>query len=197
MAELEPRDIWKIVEEQAREDEALEAQMREVASMSDAALDEELRQAGVDVAEVEKRTRALHASSKGAPKVERRPAPRVVEKRPWRRPVVLWLVAATAAVAGGLAYSALHEAPPPAPAPAPTPSTPRAPPVQPGPPDLVAATDMRHRAAVAYDAGHLSECLSLLDQARDRDPAGDAAPEVKQLRAKVMRAFDDKPDAGR
>ena len=80
----------------------------------------------------------------------------------------------------------VHEVTPPvsasAPAPAPAPA-----------PDLVAAADLRRRAAVACAAGHPEECVALLDQARAKDPAGDSAPEVLRMRDDAEREMSAKP----
>jgi hypothetical protein len=56
-----------------------------------------------------------------------------------------------------------------------------------------AATDLRSRAALAGNAGRATECLSLLDQARDIDPAGDSTPDIKRLRARASDQLQAKP----
>jgi hypothetical protein len=66
-------------------------------------------------------------------------------------------------------------------------------PAPPTAPDLLAAVDMRQRAVVAFDEGRVSECLSLLDQAREKDPAGDETPDVTKLRAKAQGELEAKP----
>jgi hypothetical protein len=48
-----------------------------------------------------------------------------------------------------------------------------------------AAADLRRRAAEACDKAHFEECVSLLDQAAVKDPAGDTTPEVRRLREKA------------
>jgi hypothetical protein len=85
---------------------------------------------------------------------------------------VLLAAAATVAV-GGAAYAALHKhAPaPPSPAPSPTPS-----------PDMVAAAELRKKASDALEQKNWLDCLTLLDDARAKDPAGDAQPEVVRTR---------------
>ena len=67
------------------------------------------------------------------------------------------------------------------------------------PADAEAAADLRRRAAAAYDEGRAAECVSLLDQARAKDPAGDDAPEVARLRAKAedLRGKEKQPNQGR
>jgi hypothetical protein len=116
------------------------------------------------------------------------------EKAPRRkaRPAVVWLAAAAVVTAGAaIAYveTRPEEAPPPAPAPTPT--------VTPAPPppslDLVAAADLRHRAAAACDANRPTECLTLLDEAAAKDPAGDAMPEVARLRERALHTLQAKP----
>jgi hypothetical protein len=188
MASLNDEEIWSVLQEQAAEDEWLEEQIREVAAMSDAALDEELRKGGCDVASIDKQAAEFAASAMrpaSAPAVEQK-APRRSHRPPPRRPVVLYVAAAAVvAVGGGLIYSALTRPPEHAPpTPEPTPSTP--PQLEPLPPDLIAATDLRMRAAAALEAGHPDECLSLLDEARARDPAGDKAPEIQKLRERAI-----------
>jgi hypothetical protein len=51
----------------------------------------------------------------------------------------------------------------------------------------------RQRAAVACDAERWGECLTLLEDARAKDPAGDSAPEIKRLRVRIRKATNPKP----
>jgi hypothetical protein len=60
------------------------------------------------------------------------------------------------------------------------------------PPELETAANLRHRAAAACDEGRHDDCLSLLDEAAAKDPAGDTTPEVQQLRKKAT-ATEAKP----
>lgn len=110
------------------------------------------------------------------------------------RPIPIWVAAAAAAVTAGaaVAYVATRPEeghPPSPPAPTTPPST-----ASPAPsPDLVAATSLRHRAEAACNMGHFGECTALLDQARDKDPAGDTTPEVQRLRDRAEQQFEAKP----
>jgi hypothetical protein len=122
-------------------------------------------------------------------------------RRRRRRPVVLWVAAAATVTVGAAALvTALQPAPEPHAPPAPTasPSTPGpSPSVVPSPtaaPDLIAAADLRGRAAAACEAAQWSACLARLDQARALDPAGDGAPSVQAIRAQATRgALDELP----
>lgn len=111
-----------------------------------------------------------------------------------QRPTPLWVAAAAAAVTAGaaVAYVATRPEeghPPSPPAPTPPPST-----ASPAPsPDLVAATSLRHRAEAACNQGDFKECMALLDEARDKDPAGDTTPEVQRLRDRAEQQFEAKP----
>ncbi|HEY8019811.1 MAG TPA: hypothetical protein VIH93_01845 [Thermoanaerobaculia bacterium] len=94
---------------------------------------------------------------------------------------ILWLAAAatTTIAAVGLVYALT---PPPSSAP-PEPTAPPLPPREPPESrDLVAAADLRRDAAVACSAGRYEECLRLLDQAKEKDPLGDRAKVVRDLR---------------
>jgi hypothetical protein len=62
--------------------------------------------------------------------------------------------------------------------------------VSPG--DLAAAADLRRRAAEALAEGESTECVSLLDEAKKRDPAGDSTPEVAHLRMRAHFHRDGK-----
>ncbi len=94
------------------------------------------------------------------------------------RPVAVWIAAA--AVAAGTAGAIYLAQGPERVATVPTP-----------PADRVAAVELRQRAAEACNAGQGAECLVLLDQAREKDPAGDTAPEVKLLRETAKRAMEE------
>jgi len=96
---------------------------------------------------------------------------------------------AAVAVAAGVAVTYVATRPEEARAPTPPPSTgPTAPPTE-----LAAAADLRHRAAAECDRGRLGECLSLLDLAAAKDPAGDTTPEVQRLRKKAEIEAKPKP----
>ena len=53
MARLSPEQVLDVLERQAREDKAVEAEIAAIAALSDAQLDEALRGAGLDPAELE------------------------------------------------------------------------------------------------------------------------------------------------
>jgi hypothetical protein len=197
--QLSSVEIWNVLLEQAAEDDAFEAAAAATDALTDAQVEEELRLAGFDVAELN--DAALSVLAEAAPAQPLEPVQAVaqvvplpsLEKAPKRRrPAVFWLAAAaaatTATVGGGVLYATLH-APsrpsPPAPEPtvAPTPSTPA--PVVPAPPDLVAARDLRARARDALAMGYATQCLDLLDQAKAIDPAGDQAADVVALRQRA------------
>jgi hypothetical protein len=101
-------------------------------------------------------------------------------KSPTTRPVAVWI--AVAAVAAGTAGAIYLAQGPERVATVPT-----------SPADRVAAVELRQRAADACNAGKGAECLLLLDQAREKDPAGDTAPEVKLLRETAKRAIEATP----
>jgi hypothetical protein len=194
MAQRSPEAIWKVLEQQSREDEAVEAQVQAIAAMSDAELDAELRGFGLDPTALETQALALlkvagsgdgavQAVDAHAPAAFARPARR-------RRPVAVavWLAAGAAAVTAGgaLIYSMVREhppeqpAPPPSPVPAPSPA-----------PELVAMTPAQERtaAAEALSHGNAAECLRLLDDARVNDPEGDTPAAIQKLRADAMRVL--------
>jgi hypothetical protein len=94
----------------------------------------------------------------------------------------VWIAAA--AVAAGTAGAVYLAQGPEKVATAPTP-----------PANRVAAVELRQRAAEACNASKGAECLLLLDQAREKEPAGDSAPDVKLLREAAKRAIEEPPPA--
>ena len=209
MDDRTPEEVWSVLREQAAEDAWLEQQLRDVAAMSDDALDAELRDAGYALADVQAQAASLGA--RGSAMSDRPRPPERAARSSTRRPTVLLVAAVahrrdrggtplcsggnrrsggdSAAIGGGLLYAATHRTPPaPAPKPEPTPSIPA--PVEPPVPDLVAAARLRDRASTAYREGHPQECLQLLDEARALDAAGDTTPEIADLRRRASR---DKP----
>jgi hypothetical protein len=216
MAQLQPEEILKILEDQAREDDALDAEAVAIARMSDDELDAALAEHGVTPAMVAKSVEALLGEAGMAPEPDPPPPPLVAIAVPQPAPVIhidarrkrrriAWVLAAAAgtAAAGGAIYAATHATPSPAPAP-PSPREPPAPVEPPGPveqappiaqsppvppPAPTPAGDLRRRAAVALDHGDPAGCLRLLDQARAQDPAGDAAPETRALRKRAQAAL--------
>ena len=206
-------DLWKqlVAEAGVAEEDAI----ARAASVSVKEAEEELAAAGFDVAaERAKASAFLHALESGtletdpdAPVPEPPPsaavavaqvAPRVPTRprRERQRPVVLWIAAvATAAVAGGALYVALHQPPTPEATPEPPPPSPSNPTPRPtSAPDLVAAAELRRQAAAACDAKQWSVCLAKLDLARAVDPDGDDAPAVKPLRERAIAETLKKPE---
>lgn len=176
MARRSPAEILAVLEDQAREDEAVEARMHALAAMSDAELDDHLRGLGLDPAQLEREALAMFVDAPGEP---RSSLPSAVQAVPQRAPraftpearrrrpltVALWLAAGAAAAtgAGALVYTLTHPSPeqpaPPAPSPSPSevPSSPSAPlPVGATP------SDVRDAASAKPDAA--------------RRPAGDKPP---------------------
>ena len=209
MARRSPEEMLAVLEAQAREDEAFEAPMRELAAMSDAQLDEHLRGLGLDPAQLEREALTLFVEA--APAEAAGALPSAVQAVPQqagkssfagetrrRRPlaVAAWLAAgAAAATAGGaLLYSLTRPAPEQPAPPAPSPSPSEAPSTLPEPtPVAMTPADERKIAAAALDQGRPDECLRLLDRAKQADPAGDAAPDVQALRDRAKRALKDRP----
>jgi hypothetical protein len=198
MARLSPEQVLEVLERQAREDAAVEAEIAAIAALSDAQLDDALRGAGLDPAELEAQAGALFDAHLGPAAVQAvaQETPRGLADRPRRRrpaALAVWLAAgAAAATAGGaLLYSLTHREPQEQPVP--EPSTPNPSPSPSAPPqrELVAATpaEQRAAAALALDQGRPEECLRLLDAAKQRDPAGDATPEIRSLRERARIAL--------
>jgi hypothetical protein len=159
-------------------DEAGEDLIEEAAAVSVEQAEADLRAWGFDVAEERARAEAflasLEAGGAAAPDVatavdqDARPAPDAAARASrTRKQVVAW--AAAAAVAAGAA-GAVYLAK--------------------GPSDHDLALQLRQRAAAACGAGQDQECLRLLDEARDKDPAGDTSPDVARLRDKAQRALE-------
>ena len=208
-------DLWREILDDAGEDE-IEA----AANVSVAQAEKELAAAGFDVAAERAKAEAFlvalergggeaaaptsRAAKPGAPVLEvptsaafavaKSPLPHVTPADR-RRPIAFWLAAAaTVTVAGGALYAALSQPPappPPPPSPLPAPST--SPSVRPVAADLVAASTLRRQVAAACDTRQWSRCLSLLDQARTADPAGDETPAMKTLRDQAIRGIEAKP----
>jgi hypothetical protein len=189
-----PHQVWQQLLDEAGED-AIEA----VLALTPEQVEAELAGAGLDVAEERgKAERFLEDLAAGgqtaAQAVEavepRLPLPLAARRRRPRTALVLLAAATAAAAAGGLAYSALHRSPaPPAPSPQPSPSPV---PVPPAVPDLVAASDLRQKAAAACEAQRWDDCLADLDRARALDPAGDDAPPVKSLRDQALTGIRER-----
>lgn len=190
-----PAQIRKEIVEDARDDEEIER----LASLSDAALDEELAAGGFDVAKERAEAEAVVAElergvvARRAKQMEADARVRSLRPPSRRRPVAFWLVAAAVGTmaAGGLVYALTH---PGAPAPAPpTPSVPSSAPTPERPSEkLIAASELRKRAFAECAASRWDECLVRFDEARQLDPAGDSAPEVKAARDNAERELDRK-----
>jgi hypothetical protein len=199
---------WEQLVEEAG-DELVEAASR----VSVAQAEKDLAEAGFDVAEERARAEAFLASLEGAvgevaAPTKPEPVQAVAQIAPARArraddagrkkrvPAVVWAVAAAVAAGGAAAIYAEtrpDKVTPPGPTPTPSPSPVPSLSAPPTAPDLLAAVDLRHRASAALDTGFPDECLALLDQAREKDPAGDATPDVTKLRGRARRAIESKP----
>jgi hypothetical protein len=182
-------ELWRRLVEEAGEDEIVRA-----ASVSVAQAEKELAEAGFDVAAERARADAFldDLEGKSRPASETRAQPARLKPRRRLPPVVWFGAAAAAAAVVAAAYSVLRGDLGPAQPPPRSPSAP-APSASPPGPNLVAAADLRRRAAVACDAGYAKECLSLLDRARDIDPAGNSAPDIQKLRQHASDRLEAKP----
>lgn len=208
--QLGPLVVWNVLLEQAREDDAFEALAAATDALTDAQVKAELRDAGFQLAEVERA--ALAPLAETAPmsfvsdlamqpaQAVAQVAPRPRLERPKRRrPAAFWLAAAATtasavSVGGSVLYATLHAPPPPTlPQPAPGPSLSAPAPVVPAPPDRVAARDLRARARDALAKGYQGQCLDLLDEAKILDPDGDLAPDVVALRQKASAPEEPLP----
>jgi hypothetical protein len=192
MSERKHADLWKKLVDEADEDE-----MDRAASMSVQQAEADLKAAGFDVAAERAKANAfLDALESRAPRstpgVASQVTPRTAraadkKRRARPRPSVAWLAAAAAlgGVAGGALVLALQQPPVLVGAPPPrAPST--SVPVVPSSADLVAAADLRHKAATACDAKQWGLCLADLDEARATDPGADDVPAVKRLRDQAI-----------
>lgn len=166
-------------------DEAGEELIEQAAAVSVAQAEKELAEAGFDVAAERARAESFLASLEGvaakeavaqeAP--ESRPRRAAKSERKGSRPTAVWkATAAAVAVAAGTAVIYVTTRPEDV-----QPATP--PPT--GTDAAVNVAELRKHAAAACDASRFDECLSLLDQAAARDPAGDKVPAVQELRKKV------------
>jgi hypothetical protein len=190
-----PAKAWE-----AAQREALRAEGKRVAAMSDEALDASLAAKGVDPKAARERGAALAAKlmaqRQGAPAQAQPQAPAKVvsfeaarEKRRGRS-VAWWTIAAAAAAlvlgGGGATLVALNSREP-------TPQGPTVPsqaPPEP-PPTAVAQQDpqeLRKMAKLDCNAGDWGDCLHKLDQAYDLDPPGNLAWDVQRMRKKANRA---------
>jgi hypothetical protein len=192
-----PGAIWKQIVDEARDDEEIE----KIASMSPAQLDKELKDAGFDLDDVRADADAFRqklersVAERRAKQLEAQARVRSLRPQPRRRPVVVWLAAATvgAVGVGGIVYALTHPGAPPAPSP-PGPSS--VPVHEPSPADLIAASDLRQRAYDDCAAQRWTECLAGLEGAKKLDPAGDRSSEVQLARqqAEHQLAVDGGPE---
>jgi hypothetical protein len=192
-------EVWDRLAMEAGEDE-IEA----AAAMTDAQVDEYLAASGLDTPAVRSQAdaflAALAAPRPDAPAIEK-PAPDrkaavapVPKAEPRRRvPAGVVLVAAAVAVGGAVGtYVALHQGPPGPDQPRPEPPHPPPPStVAPAPSDLLSARELRQRAVEEYANHNLMGAQRWLEEAKAIDPEGDEAPEVQELRRKLLH---DKPD---
>jgi len=168
-------------------DEAGEDLIEQAAAVSVAQAEKDLAAWGFDVAAERARAEAFLVSLEGAAPEEQDVAEAVAQEAPKRarkkpRPAAVWVAAAAAAVAAGATVTYVATRPPAeARSPTPPPSTGTAAPSA----ELAAAADLRHRAFAACSQGRTGECLSLLDEAAAKDPAGDTTPKVQRLRQKA------------
>lgn len=190
-------------------DEAGEAEIAAILSLSQEQVDAELAGAGFDVKAERARadqfladllSGALDEGPSSAPtsavvaiaQPQHRPEP---SRRRRPRTSLVLLLAATATVAAGATYVAMRREPP-----APAPSSPPTPEPVPTPaptvsvvPDLIAAADWRSKAVAACDARDFQTCLADLDIARALDPDGDDTPLVKRTRDRAIKGVLDRP----
>ncbi len=197
MTARDPKDLLRFLAEQADEDRQEEA--REIARMSDEALDAELRAAGIEPEDVAKEARAIvaereakTAAPKAAPAASAPSPANVVplkaparQARTSRAVVVAWLAgsAAAAATVSTVVWQQVAARNEPAPTHAPT-----APPVRPAPaPDPVQlARQARDAAFAACERGEWKACEANLDLALRLDPAGDDSPAVGAARERIQ-----------
>ena len=193
---LSPAETMRAIAEQAARDA-----IDEVTSLPEGAVDAELKAAGVDPAEAERRAMAaIEAALAGAGGAAEAPASKVVTlpkaaaRAPSRRWVVVGSIAAAAAVAAtvgamnaGRIVEALRGGPEPIrPDEYPPPTATRR---EPTPVDK--ATALRDKAFESCSAHDWDLCAQRLDDAKAMDPAGEERPEVIAARRAIAKAKDD------
>jgi hypothetical protein len=164
-------DLFDRIEEDDAKDEAAR-----ILAMDDTALDEDLRAGGLDPAAVRAKGRALGEQLEKA-------ASRARRVKLAKGAAIVAAVVAGAVTALLLTRKPAERTLPPLPgfvggnegpnvsAPRPTPDT------------------LRLRASEACAAQDWKRCLQLLDDAKDGDPEGDRAPEVRALRDRAARGM--------
>ena len=176
---------------------AADAEMRSVLAMSRAEIHAELRAAGVDVAALEAKARALVAP-KGGSRAPRGEALGVVipmaaspRSRAHLMEVVAWTAAAAATVPVVTYFTLRHTRPQD------SAIIVRDPEERRGESATVHAERLRRQAATDCDLGSWGSCEDDLDEAKGLDPAGEGDPEVQALRHKVDEMTHLPPDYGK
>jgi hypothetical protein len=192
MSKRTPEQVWRTAEKEAIEEEL---EFQRASNTSAAEAEKELAAMGLDPKAERERAgdwrRQIEERVAARKRKELLDRERTRSLRPERRgrPALVWLVAATvgAAVGGGIVYVTMHRQPTstPAPVPAPTPN-PAPEPVEPTPPQLVSAADLRRDAFEECDVHEWDACLADLDRARAMDPAGDTAPRIRAARKQAI-----------
>jgi hypothetical protein len=188
-----PEDIWSALEKEALEGD--DAERAGAMSVEDAV--KELAEAGVDAEKVKAEARAFRTEldrniagrEQAAEAAARARARRL---RAPRRAALFVGLAAALVVCVAAAYAAWVRGHPKLHAPAlpASKSAPSAPP--PAPSSELIAPELRRQAFEACDAKRWPKCLSLLQQARDVDPAGDGDRRVQSARREAMEHLDEK-----
>ena len=169
---LTPDEAWKALEQLVAEENADELDRLE--ALSGPELDRELAREGLDPdaerAHAQAVIRKIRASREGV-------APgKVVRLRPWATRFSA-KVAAAAAMLGPAFYLALSEL---------VPSEVLVGSAPDGGASRIEAEALRAEAANALEAHHWARCIALLDEAKRKDPEGDAAPGVQDARRIAM-----------
>jgi hypothetical protein len=172
--------VWEKLVEEAGEDE-IEAASR----MTEAEAEAYLAEQGFDVEAERQKGEDFLAALEGRSAAAGE-APRVVQAatraRPERRTLGVsagWMATVATAALGVTAATAAVLATPHAPADI-EPDRPAPPQVSPA---VAQATELRDRAKNKLDEWLPEQCLLLLDQAAQKDPKGDQAPEIVEMRA--------------
>jgi hypothetical protein len=195
MAERKPQDVWKALVDEAREDDEIDATIREVEQMSAAEKAEALREAGIDPQAVSRTMEDLLAKHAERPAPEPAVPVRAVDRgsgpkarlagapSPWTRRRLLLaaamlalVVVAFLAMGGGalIARFRTDEI---------GPDNERDPRRRPSPQQIAAQT--REQALAACNAERFTECEQKLDAARQLDPAGEDDPRVRAARQDI------------
>jgi len=170
MPKKTPEEILRALEKPS-----LDEEMDRFLAMSPQEVNEELAKAGYTPEELEAEEEALFGPAKPARRTERKEPAKVVPLRP--RTSQLWAKVAAAAVVLGppgiLALSEVGELTMVAAAPD-------------AGSERLEAAGLRSDAADALEAGQWGKCIALLDLAKRKDPRGDEARWVKELRRTAM-----------